>query len=240
MISRILLVAIVAGAVAGVFAQGAQMLGVTPLIHQAESYENSGDGHAHGEDAHAHAQSATSTAADSHTHGSAWVPADGIERHSFTLLTNVLTGVAFGFLLTAAIAFSGRDVTLGEGIAWGAAGFAVFSLAPAIGLPPELPGSQAADVGDRQLWWAATAAATAAGLAAAVFANHKALKALGLAIIALPHIIGAPHPEALSASPLPAELAAEFVVASLVTALAFWVMLGGLTGYLYERWAQRG
>lgn len=228
MIARILLVAVVAGALAGVFAHGAQMLKVTPLIHQAEAFE---DG-AHA----AHAAPAGEAAGDA----GGWAPAPGLERHGLTLLANVLTGVAFGFLLTAAIAARGRDVGARECVVWGVAGFAVFSLAPAIGLPPELPGSQAADVGARQLWWVGTVAATAAGLAAVAFARPGVLKAAGVALVVLPHAIGAPHPHGLESTALPAELAARFAVVSLATALAFWIVLAVLTGHLYQRWvAQR-
>ena len=49
------------------------------------------------------------------------------------------------------------------------AGFAVFMLAPSLGLPPELPGMPAAELGPRQVWWLLTAAATAAGLALLAF-----------------------------------------------------------------------
>jgi adenosylcobinamide kinase/adenosylcobinamide-phosphate guanylyltransferase len=48
---------------------------------------------------------------------------------------------------------------------WGLAGFAVFTLAPGLGLPPELPAMPAADLLARQVWWIGTAAATAIGLA---------------------------------------------------------------------------
>src|SRR3974390_3265881 len=40
-----------------------------------------------------------------------------------------------------------------EGLMWGLAGFAVFTLAPGLGLPPELPGVPAAPLLSRQLWW---------------------------------------------------------------------------------------
>ena len=52
---------------------------------------------------------------------------------------------------------------------WGFAGFAVFTLAPGLGLPPELPAMPAADLGDRQIWWTATVLATAVGLALIAF-----------------------------------------------------------------------
>ncbi|MEI2612914.1 MAG: CbtA family protein [Candidatus Promineifilaceae bacterium] len=39
-----------------------------------------------------------------------------------------------------------------------------FQLAPAFGLPPELPGMAAADLGARQVWWCGTALATGVGI----------------------------------------------------------------------------
>ncbi len=60
-------------------------------------------------------------------------------------------------------------------------------------------------------------------------------KALGVAAIVVPHLIGAPHSGAAEAGALPAALAAEFVAASLVTSAVFWIVRGGLSGWLYGR-----
>jgi cobalt transporter subunit CbtA len=107
-------------------------------------------------------------------------------------------------------------------------------LAPAIGLPPELPGMQAAGLIARQEWWLLTAAATALGLGLVVFAQQPVLRVIGAAILVLPHLVGAPiAPHGASA--LPAELAAEFATASLATAALFWLLLGGISGWLYRR-----
>jgi cobalt transporter subunit CbtA len=106
---------------------------------------------------------------------------------------------------------------------------------PALGLPPELPGMMAADLVARQVWWLATAGATAAALALIVFAPDKPykrpLQAAGLLLLLLPHVLGAPHLAAESGA-VPAALAARFVVASLAAAALFWVILGGLVGHL--------
>ena len=56
-------------------------------------------------------------------------------------------------MMIAAMAFAderGHVLTPRVGIIWGLAGFIAVHFAPAIGLPPELPGSSAADVGARQ------------------------------------------------------------------------------------------
>ncbi|MFQ5954541.1 MAG: CbtA family protein, partial [Kiloniellales bacterium] len=112
-------------------------------------------------------------------------------------------------------------------------GFAAFALAPAFGLPPEPPGVAAAELSARQAWWLGTALATAGGLALMVFAGNTVAKVAGLVAIAAPHLISAPH--LAETGTLPAALAGRFVAASLVTSALFWVVLGGLSGWLYGR-----
>ncbi len=148
------------------------------------------------------------------------------------MLANALTGVGFGFVLVAGFALARRPVDWRRGALWGLGGFAVFSLAPALGLPPELPGMAAANLAARQLWWSATVAATGIGLALIVFSPRAALKGLGAVLLVAPHAIGAPHPEHFAGT-VPAELAAEFVMASLLASALFWTALGGIAGYLY-------
>ncbi len=79
-------------------------------------------------------------------------------------------------------------------------------------------------------------AATALGLGLMVFARKTAWIVLGVIVLAAPHIIGAPQPAKLG-GPVPPELAAHFVAASLVTAAVFWAMLGWLSGTLYRRFS---
>src|SRR5262249_18446225 len=108
----------------------------------------------------------TDTATAEHHHeAEAWQPADGFERTAFTALADVLTGIAFGLLLTAAYALRGQAMDWRQGLFWGLAGFATFTLAPGLGLPPEVPGTESAPLLGRQVWWVATAVATAGGLA---------------------------------------------------------------------------
>ena len=235
MIGRILLAAIAAGFVAGIFVSGVQMLRVTPLIIAAEAFESGGT-----QEAHSHDHSTTDAAkveADGHSHdhgGEAWMPDDGIERTAYTVLSNVLTGAGFALLLAAAITVRGREVDWRRGAIWGAGGYLAFSLMPAFGLPPELPGMYAADLVDRQIWWLATAAATIVGLVLIVFSDKLPLALAGAAILIAPHFVGAPHPEGFGGG-VPAEMVAQFVAASLVTTCLFWLVLGALTGHLLGR-----
>jgi cobalt transporter subunit CbtA len=220
MFGRIVFAAALAGLAAGLVLTAIQAYAVIPLILEAEIYEDQGpatDDHGHdGED------SAT------------WAPADGGERLIFTLATNVIAGIAFGLLLTAAMALAGTG-DWRRGLIWGLAGYATFSLAPAFGLPPELPGMAAGDLGARQIWWAGTAASTAAGLALLLLVPRIALRALGAVLIVLPHIIGAPHPDEAAASAVPAELAASFVSATLVANLLFWLVIGAVSAWMFGR-----
>jgi cobalt transporter subunit CbtA len=223
MFRRIFFAAALAGLVAGLFATSFQWLRVIPLILEAETYENAAGATA----GHDHDATGADAAAEE------WAPADGFQRTIYTLLTNVLTGIAFALLLGAAFALSG-EVDWRRGVYWGMAGFATFMLAPAIGLPPEIPGASAAALQDRQLWWLATVVATGLGLALMLRTKGVEWIALGAVLIAAPHLIGAPQP-AEHGGLAPESLAREFAVAALVSGFLFWLVLGAMSGYFYER-----
>lgn len=155
-----------------------------------------------------------------------------------TFLFNILNGVGFGLLLAALLVMRGRPVGVGPGVLWGAAGFAVFVLAPAVGLPPELPGSIKAPVEERQVWWLLTVVATTGGIGLLALQARRTLKGAGILLILLPHILGAPRAEVYG-EVLPAELAAAFVGVSIGTMALFWVVLGGVAGYCHDRFAGR-
>lgn len=233
MIGRIARAAVLAGALAGLFAWGLQMTKTLPLILQAETYEEKANGHVH---APAGAAGQNQAAAAAHAHDG-WEPEDGFERNAYTLLATLIAGVGFAFLLTGAMVLSGREVDARTGILWGVAGFAAAYAAPALGLPPEVPGMPGGEVLPRQAWWIATAAVTAGGLAMIAFGRGWIWKALAVALIVAPHLIGPPgHPAEESA--VPPQLAAEFAVASLVTVGLFWVALGSLAGHFLGRSAR--
>lgn len=238
MIGRVLLAAVLAGIAAGLFMSAMQQWRVTPLILEAEKYETAEPAHDHGtaaETTTATGQAETSAAAEhSHDHGDEWGPEDGAERTLYTILANVVAGVAFALVAAAASILTGLPLTLGNGALWGLAGFAVFTLAPAAGLPPELPGMPAADLFARQIWWWATAAATAAGIGLLALGRSTALKALGIAVLALPHLIGAPQPDSHE-STVPAGLANTFAANTIANSAVFWIVLGVLLGYFLTR-----
>ncbi len=228
MLRRIVVAAILAGAAAGLVVSAIQLAWVTPLILQAEVFED-----AAGADVAAHHDDA---AAPPHHHDAtsgAWAPENGAERAAFTAVSNVLTGFGFALLLIAAVALSGRDVDSRRGLLWGLAGFAVFAAAPALGLPPELPGVDAGPVQPRQVWWLATAAATALGLGLMVFVRRWGAKAAAVVIVVLPHVIG--FDLQVAPSLVPEDLIRSFVIASLISTAIFWIVLGGVSGFFYRK-----
>ncbi len=110
------------------------------------------------------------------------------------LLADILTGVGFALLLGAGLTLRGGEVGWRQGLLWGLAGFATFTIAPSLGLPPQLPGSEAAPLFDRQLWWLGTAVATGGALALIAFTTRARWTILGAVLIVLPHLYGAPEP----------------------------------------------
>lgn len=242
MFFRVFLSALIAAVLGGTIMTGVQSVTTTPLILQAEKYETKASAPAATgvqpavftlvqEQGHTHDHGA---AGGQHDHGDAWAPEDGLQRTFFTGMANVLAGFGFALLIVGGFALSGRRVDMTSGVLWGLGGFAVFTLAPGLGLPPELPGTAAADLGVRQGWWLFAAAATALGLSLVVFRQGLLAKALGLFAIVVPHAIGAPHPAALT-NAVPPELAAHFASSSIVTAAVFWVLLGSIAAYAYQR-----
>jgi len=216
--------AALAGLLAGLLLTVVQQFEVEPLLLDAERYEQAAEHpppQPSGEHAHTHAH---------------WQPQAGIERSLYTGGANVVMAVGFALLLGAVTMLRGAPLDWRSGLLWGAAGYTVFFIAPAISLPPEVPGAQAADLIARQLWWVIAASCTAAGLAVAVFARGWAVRILSVPFLMAPHLIGAPQP-AVHGGTAPAELAQAFVIASAVANAVFWLVLGGLFGFFHRRLA---
>ncbi len=232
---RLFFAVLLAGLISGAAMAALQQWRVVPLIVAAEAYEGveAPAAHTHEEGTPTHDE-----AAPAHEHSAdEWMPADGIERTFFTAAATIFAALGFAFVLSAASVLSGFEVTARNGVVWGLAGFAVFQLAPAFGLPPELPGMPAADVVARQIWWWGTAAATATAIYGIAKFQNLAAVAIGIALVLVPHVIGAPQP-AEHASAVPAPLAAAFAANALFVGLAFWLALAPLYGYLVARLAK--
>ncbi len=234
MFRRIFFAAVLAGVAAGLVAAVVQQWRVVPLILEAELYEiDDADALLHAEDA---------TPAAPHTHeaqgAQPWSPADGVERTFYTVLSTVLTGLGFALLVAAVSALAGIEVTPANALAWGLGGFVTFSLMPGIGLPPELPGMIAADLGTRQVWWVGTVLATLAAILALVKIRGWTGAALGIVLVLAPHIIGAPQP-AEGVSAVPAHLASIYVINALFSSLAFWLVLGATFAWTNQKLLQK-
>ncbi|WP_339531313.1 CbtA family protein [Pseudomonas mucidolens] len=225
MIKRIAQTAGFTGLLAALLLTLLQSLWVAPLIIQAEAYESAPAA----SEIHEHA---AGTAAHSHD-AEAWAPEDGWQRVLFTTGSNLVVAVGFALLLAGLYTLRAPTRTA-QGLLWGLAGYATFVLAPTLGLPPELPGTAAADLAQRQLWWIGAAASTAVGIALIAFGRHWLLKILGVAILAVPHVMGAPQPLVHSML-APEALETQFKLASQLTNLAFWLALGLISAWLFRR-----
>ncbi len=239
---RIFFAAILAGIAAGLTLSAIQQWRVVPLIITAEAYEI-GDVHAleHASDMvvagpHLHPENDEPVAEQSQETLSeaAWAPQQGLERAAYTVLASVLTGLGFALLMGAASIFSGVAINSTNGILWGVAGFVTFTMMPAIGLPPELPGMVAADLFARQVWWVGTVVIT--GLAIYVFSKNYNPGGLFVAIvlILIPHIMGAPLPPD-EPSNVPAALVLIYVANAIFCMLVFWLTLGFAFGLINQR-----
>lgn len=224
MFQRIAFSAGVAGLLAALLLSVLQSLWMTPLILQAETYE-------------VHTEAPAMAGHPEHG-DEAWSPEDGWPRTLSTFGGNLVVAVGFGLVLAGL--FNLKPPTrLRQGLLWGLAGYATFCLAPSLGLPPELPGTAAADLTLRQAWWIGAAAATAGALALLVFARHPGFKLAALGLLVLPHLLGAPQPVE-HASLAPADLQRHFQLAVLASNLPFWLLLGLACSWLFRRQGARG
>lgn len=243
---RLVFTAVIAGLITGGLVTLAHYFGTASIIARAEVYEKAADEaeqvvtpapvHSHpvaGTVPDMNHQATTRVMPDM-DHGSAvpeWEPKDGIERTLYTALADMVTAVAFSLLLVAAMELRGGNMDWRTGLFWGLAGFVVFTLAPGLGLPPEVPGTAAAPLHARQIWWASTAAATAGGLVLLFLQRRPVWVVAGLVLLIVPHLYGAPQPSEYK-SAAPEGLAHEFIVIATITSLLFWIVLGTLTGFI--------
>jgi cobalt transporter subunit CbtA len=226
---NIVVLAAVVGLITGLGMTLAQEFTTVPLILKAEVFEQAEEAKTPPAPAYEEAAGAAE-----HEHGEGWSPQDGFERTAFTFAANVITAIGFALLLIAVSELAGGIVDWRQGVFWGFAAFTVFTLAPGLGLPPELPAMPAAELGPRQIWWVATALSTAGAIALLVYGRSVLAVVAAVALIVAPHIFGAPQPVSHE-SPIPENLHHSFVVAVVLTTMVFWVLLGGLTGYFRRR-----
>ena len=223
MVKNLFVSAICAGIVAGLTAALLQFIFVIPVLLEGELFESG---------ARLHFGSNGSPQSDRGVPGLG----DDWGRHSMTVAFNIITYTGYGLILAAMISYTalkGSIIPSRQGVIWGLCGFIAVQLAPAIGLPPELPGTIAAEVGPRQMWWLGTIVATAAGMGLIAF-GRSYLPLGGIAIMLIPHLVGAPHLNTFFGV-APPELAAEFATISLGTSAAGWAVLGFVVAGVLRR-----
>jgi cobalt transporter subunit CbtA len=249
MIQRMLASAVFAGVAAGLLAALLHFSFVQSYILLGERYESGAVTHfagaapAAGGHGIAVGQGGAAGATVAQDHGTAAghehaAPGErsGLMRDGLTVLFMALVYVGYGLLLVAGFALAdrfGHRVTARDGLLWGIAGFVAFQLMPAMGLSPELPGTMAADLTARQVWWLGTAICTAAALGLIGYGRGWIAYALAVVLLAVPHIIGAPGVEHF-AGPAPPEVAAAFAARALGVGLVAWAVLGWLTARLWD------
>ena len=217
MLSRLLTSSLIAGFAAGVLAAVLQQVLVQPILLTAELFE-------------------TGQLAPGDAPGALQRGFDPL-RDGLSVLFSALVYTGYGLILCALMAVASArglaPVTARAGLIWGFAGFVTLQLAPALGLPPELPGMSAAALEPRQIWWTACVLLSGIGCACLGFGRSWPVWGAGILCLAAPHLVGAPVPEQMS-GPVPAELAALFAARALGVGLVSWVVLGGLAARLWS------
>ena len=200
--------AILAGLLAGALVTLLQGVWVEPLIRAAEAFE----------------------AAEQEL---GWAPGAGLPRWSLTALANLVLGAGAGFLLAGSLGLARRSGWQ-AGLIAGLVAYAAVVAAPALQLGPALPGAAAAPLAERQLWWLMTCAGTAAGLTVALLGPRPWALIPALGLVLVPQLVGAPAAPVGEAM-LPPVLVTRYTIAVLTSQLAFWAVLGSLTGLLLAR-----
>lgn len=226
MFLRILVSALFAGAFAGILAGILQWFFVQPVLLHSELYETGELVHFGGAANSAHPE------------------LDYLQpvRDALSIMFTMLIYISYALILIAFMSLqqqkSDKPISLHQGIVWGIGGYITFHLAPAISLPPEVPGVAASEVDIRQIWWYGTVVATGLGLWLIAFNNSVKWFIGGAVLLILPHAIGAPEPDIFT-GPAPTELGALFASRALGIGLASWAILGGASAYFFGKESAR-
>lgn len=215
--------ALIAGLAAGALAALLQFTFVVPLLMEGELYE-------FGDRIHFNAGRIESP------RGAPEVWSE-LTRHFGTFASNLVTYSGFALIMVAAFLVArrfGKKIDARTGMVWGLVGFLAVNLAPAFGLPPELPGTGAADLIARQTWWLFAALGTVSGVALLGFGKNLGTALLGTVLIAAPQLVGAPHLDTYYGV-APPELATLYALRSVGVAAVAWVAMGWLAGLLWAK-----
>lgn len=222
MFSRILTSALIAGAAAGLIAALLQLYFVQPVLLHAELFEN-------GTLTHFTPGMMSERVVD--------LPGFDPVRDLLSVAFSMLVYAGFGLVLVALMSMAagmGTTITARQGILWGVAGFVAVHMAPGFSLAPEVPGSMAADITLRQIWWFSTVIATAVALWLLAFGRGAASWAGAVVLLLAPHVIGAPQGDILT-GPAPTELGSLFATRALGVSFAGWVVLGVLAAQFWSQ-----
>lgn len=233
MTTRLFTSAVFAGLIAGLIAVLLQFTLMQSLILEGEEYETGNKSHFGGvlvlnEALEASGEAATEVEEE---------PENLLKRYSLAFFVQFIVFVGWGLIMVAGFAVAdrfGRKVTVKDGLLWGIAGFTAVHMLPGIGLAPELPGTPAAELELRQLWWVTTVIAAVLGLALIAYGRGAIFVVVGLALLIAPHLIGAPRLDGY-AGLAPPELSGEYVARSLAVSMAVWAVLGLAAGYFWNR-----
>ncbi|GAB4537302.1 MAG: hypothetical protein Tsb0019_38480 [Roseibium sp.] len=221
MLTRLLVSGLFAGAGAGLIAALLQLLFVQPVLLHAELYESGELVHFGGQMVSAHQD----------------VGGFDPVRDGLSVVFTMLTYTGYAFILIAGMAIAelrGATVDGRSGLLWGLAGFVAFHFAPGFSLAPEVPGVAAADIFARQVWWWTTVATAGAGLWLIAFGRNWLAWGTAAVLLLVPHVVGAPEPEAFL-GPVPPEIGGLFASRAFGVGMAAWLLLGCFAGYFWHR-----
>jgi cobalt transporter subunit CbtA len=237
---NIFLAAIAVGIITGIVYGLFQQTQISPIIYGAEVYEvtDAPLAHNHGTE---------SAQANTEPEEEAWSPEDGAQRIFSTMTANITIAIAYALVMISLMALHDAksnkpQVSAKQGAVWGIAALLALFIAPALfGLHPEVPGTVAAELVNRQQWWMFCAGISIAGIAVLYYSANK-YKFLGVVLLAAPHIIGAPlpeshgfantDPEAVNAL---SQLTSEFFLMTSLGMAIFFILLGSLSGWAVKR-----
>lgn len=256
--SRLVWLALVAAVIVGTAHWALIQWQAVPIIAAAEAFEHRKAATMNEvTSGHTTSQAHEIQAGHTHTHGhddavdheqAVWEPQDGFERSAFTLLASVLLQFGLALALLTAITFASRrhsfmSEPLRASMLLAAAGFLCLFAWPALGLPPEIPGLDAARLGSRQGWWALAAGCAALAIAIAGVGRGRSRWLIAAICLAIPFVVGAPH---ISTNPLAGfdgesarqlrDLEARFLWLTIGISIAQWLLLGVTCGLLARRW----
>lgn len=221
MFTKIITTALFAGFIVGIVSAILQLIFIQPILLHAELYETG---------------SLTHFGENNSKKVHQKLPFD-FQRNGLSILFSALIYTGYAIILVSILAYA-SSLSLKtdnlRSILFGISGFFAVQLAPAFGLPPELPGAAAAEVVPRQVWWYFCVFATIIGIWMISFGDKILYVSIGIIVILIPHLIGAPEPE-FFVGPTPPELASHFASRTLALGAVSWIFLGYLSGYFWRK-----